>query len=204
MTFEEHPADPAGPDPARTPEVARRAAVAAAWSMPVVAACASAPGAAASVPPPPPALPALFLGVRAVDDGLGTTNFGVRRRFTLSVFVNGDGVAGTPVVLPQEARVDFRTDQDFVALSRQVVRDGPRAGHIVVPAGSYPGSLPYIVGGAAKVAALAGGAPHLFVYANAPQRSQVTVTVVRGPVYSGPPLPGTIGTEAPKDELTTD
>ncbi|QHC58325.1 hypothetical protein [Rathayibacter sp. VKM Ac-2760] len=203
MTFEEHPGDQDGSESAPTADVARRAALAAAWSSPVVAACAAAPGAAASVAPPP-ALPALFLGVRATDDGLGTSNLGAVRRFTLSVFVNGDGVAGTPVVLPEEARVDFTTDHDFVVLSRQVVRDSDRAGHIIVPAGSYPGSLPYLVGGTAKVAALTGGSPHLLFYNGFPQHSLVTVTVVRGPVYSGPTLPGMIGTHAPKAELTTD
>jgi hypothetical protein len=202
MTFDEHPGDQEGSDSAPTAGVARRAALAAAWSTPVVAACAAAPGAAASVPPSP--VPALFLGVRAVDDGLGTTDVGARRRFALSVFVNGDGVVGTPVVLPEEARVDFATDHDFVILSRQVIRDSRRAGHIIIPAGSYPGSLPYLVGGVTKVAALTGGSPHLLFYNDPPQRSLVTVTVVRGPVYSGPPLPGMIGTQAAKAELTTD
>ncbi|MCJ1705317.1 hypothetical protein [Rathayibacter sp. VKM Ac-2926] len=151
-----------------------------------------------------PVRPALFLGVRAPDDGLGTTDLGARRRFTLSVFVNGDGVAGTPVVLPEEARVDVTTDHDFVVLSRQVVRDSRRAGHIIVPADSYPGSFPYLVGGTSKAAALTGGSPHHFLSNDPPQRSQATVTVVRSPVSSGPPLPGMIGTHAAKAELTAD
>ncbi|ROQ58566.1 hypothetical protein EDF36_2010 [Rathayibacter sp. PhB152] len=202
MPFDEHTGDQHDHDSAQRPGVARRSTLAAAWSTPVIAACAAAPGAAASVSPSP-VLPETFLGVRVIDAGLVTTDLGARRRFEISVFVNGDGITGTPIVLRQEGRVDFRTDHDFTLGSTQVVRVGPRGGYILIPAGSYAGSIPYSIGGVMKVAALVSGAPYPFVYSDPPQRAHVEVMVTGGPAHPGTPAPGTISTRE-KDELTTD
>ncbi|NQX17588.1 hypothetical protein [Rathayibacter sp. VKM Ac-2857] len=202
MPFEEHAGDQHDPDSTQTPGVARRSTLAAAWSTPVIAACAAAPGAAASIAPSP-VLPETFLGVRVIDAGLVATDLGPRRRFEISVFVNGDGVSGTPIVLRQDGRVDFRTDQDVIIASRQVVRVSRRGGYILIPAGSYAGSIPYSIGGVAKVAALVSGEPYPFVYSDPPQRAHVEVMVTGGPARPGTPAPGTISTRE-KDELTTD
>ncbi|QHF24410.1 hypothetical protein GTU73_10595 [Rathayibacter sp. VKM Ac-2804] len=159
------------------PGLQRRTALAGAWTIPVIAAAVSAPGAAASAPP---SAEGPFVGVvltrsaEAIDE------------FVVEVRVARTGPAGSPVVLPLEARIDITTDHDVDVWSGGIVADGPRAGRLVIPPGSYRnvGSIALEDTATLQLGSAASGLSSTF--SPLPKGLvTVTATVTRGPVYTG-------------------
>ena len=128
----------------RTPGIARRSAVALAWSTPVIAAAAGAPGAAASpTPPPQPTVDVAFVGawITALDQESP-------RRFRVEARLNGYGAPGTPVLLAQDAVVRIDSwDQDVETWGPGIVPESARVGSITVRAGVYPTVASYAIDG---------------------------------------------------------
>ncbi|MCJ1700622.1 hypothetical protein MT356_12920 [Rathayibacter festucae] len=119
---ERHSSHPSG--------VVRRTAVAAAWTIPVIATAVAAPAAAASVRPGDDVFLGVFLG--DVD----------QNRFNVSAFVNGIVPDGAPIVLGEVGRVDIESEHDVV-WDPDLVSDGPRHASFLIPAGPYPGDQTY-------------------------------------------------------------
>ncbi|QHF24728.1 hypothetical protein GTU73_12360 [Rathayibacter sp. VKM Ac-2804] len=120
---------------ARPPGIARRTAVAAAWSTPVIAAAVAAPGASAS---PAPVGVGTFVGVSF--QGI------LPRGFQTRVFVNGDRTAAGQIVLAEDVEVRITVEHDVESWGTGVVPEGPGIGRYLVPAGSFPANYSYALG----------------------------------------------------------
>lgn len=154
----------------------RTAVVAAAWTTPVVSAAVAAPGTAASAPVPVDQGP--YVGLFLIPWRAG--------EFRIDLRVARSGAAGAPVVLADEARVDIASEHDIESWSGGVVVDGPRAGHLLIPAGAYPSGGTYTGkdGVTLQVARIVGSGYTNFT--REPRgRFSVTATVTRGRVHPG-------------------
>jgi hypothetical protein len=170
---ERHPHD----DELRSPPppgVARRTAVTAAWTTPVVAAAVAAPGASAS---PAPVGDGAFLGV--------TLRSYPSRVFVTAVFLNIPQTSSSPIVLERAAEILITAGHDVAYWGSGIVAESPRAGRLLVPAGSYPVSAIYDIAGrrisvANPLRQLTSG-----LTASPTGSFPVTVAVASGPVYPG-------------------
>lgn len=157
--------------------VTRRTAVAAvAWTTPVVSAAVAAPGAASSAPVPVDQGP--YVGLILIPRRAG--------EFRIDLRVARSGPAGSPVVLADEARVDIASEHDVETWAAGIVVDGPRAGHLLLPAGSYPSAGSYTGkdGVTLQVARIVGSGYSSFT-SQPKGRFAVTATVTRGRVHPG-------------------
>ncbi|MDY0912069.1 hypothetical protein [Rathayibacter festucae] len=160
------PSEPAG--------VARRTAVAVAWTTPVVAAAVAAPGASAS---PAPVIASTFVGVKVTSYIVGT--------FGVTAYINMIEAPGSTVQLEEETWVDIVTDQDVSQWDSGLIATGPRAARLVVPVGPYRVNRTYTVG--SRSVSVSFNQTYTSEFSAEPKgRFTVTATVTRGPVYRGP------------------
>lgn len=173
MTARQHPED--GPRPPIHPSgVARRAAVAAAWSAPVIAAAVAAPGASAS-----PVAAGGFAGV-SIGAGAGDGRFVVLVLLTTTATTT---TTTADLVFGEDVRVDVTAEHDVASWGEGVVADGPRAGHVSIPAGSHPITTTYETEG--RLAAVARRAFFCRLTASPTGSFAVSAAVTRGPLYRG-------------------
>ncbi|QHC58468.1 hypothetical protein [Rathayibacter sp. VKM Ac-2760] len=168
---------------------ARRTAVAAAWSVPVIAAALTAPAAAASAPGVPFSRgtplhldDGPFVGFVLRADPAAAGRFGLELRVSASVEL------GAPVVLAAEARVDLTTDHDVSAWADGIVADSPRTAHVLLPAGAYPtdGRISVDGKGQEYLSVVITGKRLVSQLSALPRgRATVTASVTSGPVYTG-------------------
>ncbi|AZZ52100.1 hypothetical protein [Rathayibacter festucae] len=171
MTARQHPQDDPRP-PIHPSGVARRAAVAAAWSAPVIAAAVAAPGASAS-----PVAAGAFAGV-SIGVGAGDGRFVV-----LVLLTTTATTTATDLVFGEDVRVDITAEHDVASWGEGVVVDGPRAGHVSIPAGSHPITSTYQTEG--RLAAVARRAFFCRLTASPTGSFAVSAAVTRGPLYGG-------------------
>lgn len=187
---QQHPHE-AGPVAARAPGLARRTAVAAAWSTPVIAAAVAAPGASAS-----PVASERFTGV-SVGSGVGGG------RFSVFVFLTMTATAiTTDVVFKEDVRVDIIAEHDVASWGAGVVADGPRAAHLVIPAGSHPLTNEYETEGGLAAVFLTSCACRFT--ASPTGGFTVSAAVTQGPLYRGsdPIVRGFYGSPSAKATVT--
>jgi hypothetical protein len=184
---ERHPHD----DELRSPPppgVARRTAVTAAWTTPVVAAAVAAPGASAS---PAPVGNGAFLGVTLRDLGSGV--------FATEVLLNAPETSASSIVLERDAEIRITAEHDVAQWGFGIVADGPRAGRLLVPAGSYSVITSYEIAGRPISLAIPLGQQNSSLTASPAGSFPVSVAVVRGPVFPGPDPSVTQGRGLPSD-----
>jgi hypothetical protein len=142
----------------------------------VVSAAVAAPGAAASAPVPVDQGP--YVGLILLD--------GLAGEFRVDLRVARSGAAGAPVVLADEARIDITSEHDIESWSGGIVVDGPRTGHLLLPAGTYPSAGTYTGkdGVTLQIARIAGSGYSRFT-PEPKGRFAVTATVTRGRVHPG-------------------
>ncbi|ROQ05346.1 hypothetical protein EDF54_1963 [Rathayibacter sp. PhB93] len=156
------------------PGVARRTAVTAAWTTPVVAAAVAAPGASAS---PAPVVTSTFVGVSVDTYAVGS--------FGVTAYINMTGITGSTVQLKEETWVDIVTDHDVSHWNSRFITIGPRAARLVVPVGPYIVDRTYRIGG--QTVSVSFYETFTSQLSAEPKgRFTVTATVTRGPVYLGP------------------
>ncbi|NRG39323.1 hypothetical protein GTU73_10575 [Rathayibacter sp. VKM Ac-2804] len=156
------------------PGVTRRAAMAMAWSAPVIATAVGAPAAAASAPRPLEVGPYVGLFLDSLSSG----------NFVLELRAAHSGPPGAPVELLSDARMDVTAEHDVGHWSEWLVVDRPRCAHLVIPAGSSPSRGMYTdrEGRLMQVAPLGPGRMFCALTPLPPGRFRVTATVTRGPV----------------------
>ncbi|MCJ1687217.1 hypothetical protein [Rathayibacter sp. VKM Ac-2927] len=154
------------------PGVARRTAIAAAWTTPVIAAAVAAPGASAS-----PVGAGIFAGV-SISSSLGEGRF-----FVLVLLNTTATTTTTDVVFGEDVRVDIAAEHDVASWGEGVVADGPRSGHLVIPAGSHPVTNSYETEG--RLAAEFTRVCFCELTASPKGSFTVSATVTRGPLYQG-------------------
>ncbi|ROS30266.1 hypothetical protein EDF22_2029 [Rathayibacter sp. PhB127] len=157
------------------PGIARRTAVTAAWTTPVVAAAVAAPGASAS---PAPAGSGAFLGVTLQGYRPGV--------FVTAVFLNAPQTSLSPIVLERAAEIRITAGHDVAYWGSGIVAESPRAGRLLVPAGSYSVSAIYDIDGRRISVAYPLGQLTSGLTSSPTGSFPVTVAVVSGPVYPGP------------------
>lgn len=163
------------PRPSDSPGIARRTAVAAAWTALVIAAAVAAPGASAS---PAPVTASTFVGVTVTSLRVGT--------FGVTGFINMIGTPGSVVQLAEETWMDITTDHDVSRWDGRLVVIGPRAARLIIPVGPYPVARTYMIRGQTVSLAFAGATYTSSLTAEPKGRFIATATVTRGPVYVGP------------------
>jgi hypothetical protein len=99
----------------------------------VIAAAVAAPGASAS-----PVAASVFAGV-SIGAGGGDGRFVV----LVLLSTTATTTTTTDVVFGADVRVDITADHDVASWGEGVVADGPRAGHVSIPAGSHPVTTTY-------------------------------------------------------------
>ena len=123
----------------------RRSAARALWSVPVLAAAAvAAPGAAAAgtreAPGPAAGGPTLHtrLGEGPFVGLVLSSDSGVPGRFDLYLRLSQQSTVTTLgwLVVPVDCRIDIETDQDVASWADGMIVDGPRAAHVLIPAGT--------------------------------------------------------------------
>ncbi|QHC58469.1 hypothetical protein [Rathayibacter sp. VKM Ac-2760] len=174
---------------ARTAGIARRSALAAAWTAPVVAAAVAAPGASAS---PVPVGTGTFVGVAVHREDV--------RGFNTKVYVNGERTPAGTVVLEVEAEIVITTEHDVDSWGSGIVAVGPRTGRLVLPVGSYPANFSYPLDGRAVWVSLP-DRPRVTLLSASPRGAFSATATVLAPVYPGPDPAATRGYGVPSSTI---
>ncbi|TDX79346.1 hypothetical protein EDF35_2583 [Rathayibacter sp. PhB151] len=191
MTQDHHHDD--GLRSSQPPGIARRTAVAAAWTTPVVAAAVAAPGASAS---PAPVGTGTFAGL--------ILSRVYPRSFQTRVIVNGDRTATGQIVLAEDVEVRITVEHDVESWGTGVVPEGPGSGRFLFPAGSYAAIESYPFGTTLLWVSFSSRPPVTRLSASPRGAFSATIAIVRGPVFPGPDPSATEGWGLPSATSTID